>query len=144
MQAQNSMVHLCSLTEWSVQHIRDVFEAHSDELSLRAIAATFSESLRASVNDVPLNREGIKELVMAMRRTSRGYLRVYWQQTTEVPSDPTTNRVSLVFFSEAVQDSERCVIRTEPSTACTLSGVSRRYFRDPQGPSPLNVRKPLP
>ena len=95
------MIHLCSLTEWSIQHIRDVFEAHSDELSLRAISTTFSESLRASINGVPIDQEGIKELVMGMRRTSRGHLRVHWQQTIEAPSDPTTNRVSLIFFSEA-------------------------------------------
>ncbi|KAF9456750.1 hypothetical protein BDZ94DRAFT_1274861 [Collybia nuda] len=84
--------NLCSLSEWSIQHIRNVFEARSDEQSLRAIAATFSEDVSATVNGVPLSREGIDQLVLAMRRGSSGGLRVQWQQAIGAPWDPATNR----------------------------------------------------
>lgn len=87
---------LCSLSEWSVRHIRDVFEARSDEQSLRAISTTFSDNVNASVNGAPLSREGINQLVLAMRRSSPGGLKVHWQQAVEAPLDPATNRVSFV------------------------------------------------
>lgn len=88
--------NLCSLSEWSIQHIRDVFEARSDEQSLRAITATFSDNVSATVNGAPLSREGINQLVLAMRRGSAGGLRVQWQQAVEVPRNPATNRVSFL------------------------------------------------
>ncbi|KAF8643243.1 hypothetical protein AX16_009132 [Volvariella volvacea WC 439] len=83
--------NLCSLSEWSIQHIRDIFEAPSDESALRAISSTFSEDLHASVNGSSLSRDGINQLVLAMRKGSSG-LKVHWQQAVEVPQDPSTNR----------------------------------------------------
>lgn len=84
---------LSSLTEWSAEHIRGVFEAQTDDDSLRAIADTFSDKLTATVNGRSLTREGISQLVLAMRKQSRGCLAVKWKESVEVPRDPATNRV---------------------------------------------------
>ncbi|KAG6865797.1 hypothetical protein C0991_011789, partial [Blastosporella zonata] len=83
---------LVSLTEWSMRHIRDIFEAPTDEQSLRAISATFADNVDGSVNGMSLNREGINQLVLAMRRSSPAGLMVHWQQAVEASSDPATNR----------------------------------------------------
>jgi len=92
MEARNNVAKLSSLSEWSVQHIRDIFEARTDEQSLRSIDATFSDSVNASINGGMLSREGINQLVLAMRKGSTGELKVHWQQAVEVPRDPSTNR----------------------------------------------------
>lgn len=84
---------LSSLTEWSVEHIRDVFEALTDEESLDAIANTFSENITATLNGKPLPRQGIDTLVLSMRKQSCGRLKVDWKQSVEVPLDES-NRVS--------------------------------------------------
>ena len=98
MEAHRVSTTLCSLSEWSTQHIRDVFEARSEERCLRAIASTFSDSVKANINDMPLSREGINQLVLAMRRSSESGLKVHWQKAIEVPRDPTTNRVSFTLL----------------------------------------------
>ncbi|KAG6857378.1 hypothetical protein H0H87_004740 [Tephrocybe sp. NHM501043] len=92
MEAPIYGVPLPSLTEWSVRHIRDIFEASTDEQSLRAISTTFAEDVDGSVNGAPLSREGIKQLVLAMRKSSPKGLKVHWQQAVEASSDPVTNR----------------------------------------------------
>lgn len=96
MEARNNLTRLSSLSDWSIHHIRDVFEAPTDEESLRSIAATFSDDVTATLNGAPLSREGINQLVLAMMRGSSHGLRVVWQQAVEVPRDPFTNRVSIV------------------------------------------------
>lgn len=85
-----------SLSDWSVQHIRDIFEARNDESALRAVAMTFSENVAASLNGTALTRDSICQLVLAMRRGSSTGLKVHWQQAVEVPTDPLTNRVGPV------------------------------------------------
>lgn len=102
MESHSEVTKLCSLSEWSVQHIRDVFEAHSEEKCLRAISSTFSDAVNASINGMSLSREGINHLVLAMRRSSGDGLKVQWQQTMEVPRDAATNRVSLVLGCDAL------------------------------------------
>lgn len=92
MQASNSFNHLSSLTVWSMQHIRDIFESGSDDQCIKAVAETFSENIVATINGNPITREDIKQLVLGMRKGSQG-LRVHWQQAAEVPKDPATNRV---------------------------------------------------
>ncbi|KAG5635438.1 hypothetical protein H0H81_011258 [Sphagnurus paluster] len=92
MEARTDSARLCSLVEWSVRHIRDVFEAPTDEQSLRAISATFADDVNASVNGAPLSREGISQMVLAMRRSSPDGLKVKWMQAVEAPVDPATNR----------------------------------------------------
>lgn len=95
MEAHANPQTLSSLSEWSVRHIRDVFEARTDEQSLHAISSTFADHLNASINGAPLSRDGITQLVLAMRGSSPGGLKVQWQQAVEAPSDPMTNRVSV-------------------------------------------------
>jgi hypothetical protein len=90
-----SSQRLATLTEWSVDHIRSIFEAPTDMHALQAITNTFSDSLSASVNGKPLNRSGVENLVLAMRRAAvAAGLKVDWERTLEVPDDDKTNRVS--------------------------------------------------
>ncbi|KAK2460244.1 hypothetical protein APHAL10511_007633 [Amanita phalloides] len=103
--SKNSYPHalrLCSLSEWSQQHIRDVFEAETDEDALRAIRNTFADGVDARANGKPLPREGIDALVLAMRNCCanveeddgmpRSKLRVQWKCGVDVPTDPISNR----------------------------------------------------
>uniref|UniRef100_A0A0W0EUY7 Uncharacterized protein n=1 Tax=Moniliophthora roreri TaxID=221103 RepID=A0A0W0EUY7_MONRR len=88
---------LCSLTEWSIVHVRNIFEASSDEEALRAIMETFSPTVSATLNGSPLPREGIDKLVLAMRQGGRSDgvgngLKVHWKHTVEVPINGSTNR----------------------------------------------------
>lgn len=92
MQPSSSAVPLSSLTEWSMQHIQSIFEAHSDEQSLLAISDTFSDDVHIVVNGLTVSRDDINQLVLSLRRCSSRGLKVYWQQAVEAPSDPETNR----------------------------------------------------
>ncbi|KAJ7859150.1 hypothetical protein B0H14DRAFT_3446786 [Mycena olivaceomarginata] len=78
---------LSSLTEWSMQHIRDVFEAPSDELSLRAIHSTFSRNLKANLNGAALDFDELCGLVSAMRKSARNGLDVQWARADDAPDD---------------------------------------------------------
>ena len=95
MLRNNISTQLSSLTDWSVQHIQDIFESISDEAALRAVENTFSDDLIATVNGTRINKQGIKQHVVALRQSSsRCGLNVYWQHAVEASRDPTTNRVS--------------------------------------------------
>jgi hypothetical protein len=84
---------LSTLSEWSIQQIKDIFESPTDEGSLQFIQATFTDTLTATLNGAPLSRAGITQLVLAMRGTSKTGLGVTWHHTVEVARDPSTNRV---------------------------------------------------
>ena len=86
---------LSSLTQWSQEHIRAIFESSSNEEFNHAIEKTFSSDLKAMVNGKQVGRQEIKQSVLSMRTESSGSLRVEWKQTVEVPQD-TYNRV--IFF----------------------------------------------
>ncbi|EKM81220.1 hypothetical protein AGABI1DRAFT_112900 [Agaricus bisporus var. burnettii JB137-S8] len=79
-----------SLTSWSMQHINDIFEAPSDEESLRAVDTTFSRHVEASVNGKPIQYRDIQRMVLALRTNSN--LTVSWQQAQESPDDAATNQ----------------------------------------------------
>lgn len=94
---------LCSLTEWSQQQIRSIFEAETNDDALRAIKCTFADKVTATVNGISLPREGIDALVLGMRTGCRGSpdnsegeensrLQVTWKYCVDVPCDPATNR----------------------------------------------------
>ncbi|KAF7336784.1 hypothetical protein MVEN_02113800 [Mycena venus] len=87
---------LSSLAEWSMQHIRDVFEASSDELSLRAIGGTFSRTIKATLNGTPLDFDGLCGLVSAMRRSATSGLDVEWSRADDAPDDPGNRNGLLV------------------------------------------------
>lgn len=92
---------LTSLTQWSQEHIRDVFESISDEDSAKAVEHTFSKSINATVNDKQLGYADIKHLVPSMRKEAPNGLKVQWQQTVDVPCD-STNRVRSGCLSKRV------------------------------------------
>jgi len=83
---------LTSLTQWSQEHIRVMFESVRDEDSAMAVEQTFSKSINATLNDRQLGFAAIKQLVSSMRKEAPDGLKVQWQQTVEVPHD-STNRV---------------------------------------------------
>ena len=90
----DGIAKLSSLSEWSIQHIKGIFEAETDEDSLRNIRATFADNVSGFVNGSPLNREGIERLVLTMRKDSLMGLKVDWKHLVEAPQDRSTNRVS--------------------------------------------------
>ncbi|KAL0953259.1 hypothetical protein HGRIS_004509 [Hohenbuehelia grisea] len=92
MDRSHSLPQLSSLSEWSAQHIRDVFEAPSDDAAIRAVENTFSEDLEATINGQPLKRDNIKQLVIAMRQDAPSGLKVHWHRAVEVPREPSTPR----------------------------------------------------
>ena len=96
-----SSLQLTSLTQWSQEHIRDVFESSSDENSAKAVEQTFSKSINATINGRQLGYAAIKHLVLSMRKEAPNGLKVQWQQTVDVPCD-STNRVRGEFLSKEV------------------------------------------
>ncbi|KAF9533928.1 hypothetical protein CPB83DRAFT_844782 [Crepidotus variabilis] len=86
---------LSSLTHWSQEHIRRVFESDSDVETMEAIEATFSRSIRANINGSERGYEQIKHSVLALRQEVReNGLKVVWHSTVEAPADETNKRGS--------------------------------------------------
>jgi hypothetical protein len=89
---------LTSLTTWSHEHIRAIFEAKTDADALLAISSTFASTVQVTLNGSPLSREGIDHLVLMIRKSSRDGegkgVKVNWLQSVEVPKDES-NRVRL-------------------------------------------------
>ena len=92
-------IELSSLTKWSQEHVRAIFESSSSEESIQALEETFSSDLKATVNGKRVGRQEIKRSVLSMRGESSGGLRVEWKETVEVLQD-TYNRV--IFFFEPI------------------------------------------
>ncbi|KAL9712125.1 hypothetical protein Ac2012v2_005203 [Leucoagaricus gongylophorus] len=95
METTLSSLPLTSLTSWSMQHIHDIFEASSDDESLRALDKTFTKDVEATVNGNSIQYRDIQRMVLGLRKDSSSRLRVSWQQVHELPQDPSTNRVWL-------------------------------------------------
>ena len=89
----NTTSRICSLTEWSIRRISDIFESDTDDESLASIEATFTENVTATINGVPLTRDSLAQRVIALRRSSQSGLHVVWHRTADVVLDPHTNRV---------------------------------------------------
>src|ERR1700722_12285459 len=104
---------LSSLSEWSIERIKAVFEGSNSannsgdeddndnegsESKVRAaISATFADTVVVTANGSPLPREDIDLLVLAMRRSSvdpTTGLNVEWKRAEDIPRDPQTNRVN--------------------------------------------------
>lgn len=84
---------LPTIYEWSVEHIRNVFEAKTEEECAKAIDDTFSQHIDFSTNGKQLNRSDLHRFVLSMVVSSGFRLKVQWQNALEVPRDDT-NRVS--------------------------------------------------
>ncbi|KAL4244071.1 hypothetical protein ABKN59_010964 [Abortiporus biennis] len=80
-----------TIYDWSIEHIRDVFEAKSEDECLFAIDHTFSQSIEVIVNGNPLTRLELERFVLSMLKNSNFRLNVQWQHALEVPQD-STNR----------------------------------------------------
>ena len=90
------LVGLSSLTQWSQEHVRAIFESSSNEELIQAVEETFSSDINATINGKQvLGRQEIKQLVLSMRAEASGGLRVEWKHTVEVPQD-AYNRVILL------------------------------------------------
>ena len=84
---------LSSIYEWSIDHIKHVFEAKTEEDSLEAIDDTFSHHIEIIMNGKELSRGELQKFVLAMVKSSGFRLGVSWQNAVEVPRDDS-NRVS--------------------------------------------------
>lgn len=113
METTLSSLPLTSLTVWSMQHIRDVFEASSDEEALQALDNTFARNVEATVNGRPIQYQDIQGMVLALRKGSR--LKVSWQQARELPDDASTNQVRRLYF-------------WAKSTVVLMSGCNRAVY----------------
>ncbi|CAL1716951.1 unnamed protein product [Somion occarium] len=76
-----------SIYSWSIDHIKHVFEAKSEDECLRAIEDTFSHHIDVSVNGKELSRIELQKFVLTMVKTSGFRLNVSWQNAVEVPRD---------------------------------------------------------
>ncbi|KZT29680.1 hypothetical protein NEOLEDRAFT_1127448 [Neolentinus lepideus HHB14362 ss-1] len=78
---------LSTLTDWSKQHISALFEIGNDSDALKAIEETFSPDVVVMLNGTRLDRDGVKQLVLALRRAAPKGLKVDWQVVVDVPKD---------------------------------------------------------
>lgn len=82
-----------SIYSWSIDHIKNVFEAKTEEDCIRAIDDTFSHAIEVTVNGKHLSRMELQRFVLSMVGSSGYRLNVQWQNAVEVPLDDS-NRVS--------------------------------------------------
>lgn len=90
----NDEVALISLTRWSHNHIRDVFESTSEEECIQAIQKTFSKDIEATINGWQAQFDDIVQSVLTMRRESKHGLKVEWKQSVEVSQDSSNKVIS--------------------------------------------------
>ncbi|RDX57076.1 hypothetical protein K466DRAFT_484322 [Polyporus arcularius HHB13444] len=78
---------LSTFYSWSIEHIKNVFEAKSERDCLQALEDTFSQRLEFTFNGSPLPRVGLQKIVLGMLQTSGFCLNVDWLNAVEVPRD---------------------------------------------------------
>lgn len=81
-----------SFEDWSVEHIRSVFEAKSEDECRSAIENTFTSDIEFVANGAKLNLPQLTQFVLTMVTTSDFKLKVVWQSALETPRD-ALNRV---------------------------------------------------
>lgn len=92
---------LSSLTSWSQEHIAAIFEAPTEQGSLKALQETFSPSVKASINGKPLTYDDIERMVLEMRKEAPNGLKVHWLQTVEASYDQN-NLVSFLYRDHGI------------------------------------------
>ena len=117
-------IKLSSLTQWSQEHVRAIFESPSNEEFIQAVEETFSSDIKATINGKQVGRQEIKQSVLSMRAESSGGLRVEWKHTVEVPQD-TYNRV--IFFEP--------VLVQFLTSSCPTERIIRRFLCHSQHPT---------
>lgn len=108
---------LSTIYEWSLQHIRDVFEAKSEDECLRAIDQTFSRNIDFSTNGKQLSQADLRCFVLSMVSSAGYRLKVQWLNALEVPRDDT-NRVSL----------HSCILSSKGLIQSAQDGVLGGYY----------------
>jgi hypothetical protein len=83
-----------TLADWSMVHIKNMFEDPSDKVSLDVLRATFARDVNATVNGTPLSRDALEVFVGALRASAadRG-LRVEWKKAEGVPKEGSSQLV---------------------------------------------------
>ncbi|THH29992.1 hypothetical protein EUX98_g4187 [Antrodiella citrinella] len=76
-----------SIYTWSIDHIKTVFEAKTEDECIRAIDDTFSHAIDVTVNGKALSRMELQRFVLNMLGSSGYRLAVQWQNAVEVPRD---------------------------------------------------------
>jgi len=76
-----------SIYAWSIDHIKTVFEAKTEDECIRAIDDTFSHAIDVTVNGKALSRMELQRFVLNMLGSSGYRLAVQWQNAVEVPRD---------------------------------------------------------
>ncbi|TCD61124.1 hypothetical protein EIP91_009004 [Steccherinum ochraceum] len=71
-----------TIYSWSIDHIKSVFEAKSEDECLRAIDETFSHAIEVTVNGKVLSRMELQRFVLNMVGSSGYRLNVQWQNRT--------------------------------------------------------------
>ena len=127
---ENPIIALSSLTQWSQEHVRAIFESSSNEECIQAVEETFSNDIKATINGKQVDRREIKQSVLSMRAESSGGLRVEWKHTVEVPQD-TYNRVN--FFAP--------VLVQFPTPSSPTERIIRRFLCHSQHPTKTRGRR---
>lgn len=91
---------LPSIYAWSIDHIKHVFEAKSEEDCLEAIEDTFSHHIEIAINGKELSRGELQKFVLVMVKSSGFRLNVSWQNAVEVPRDESNRVGSMIGPSE--------------------------------------------
>ncbi|KAI0685959.1 hypothetical protein BC835DRAFT_1288927 [Cytidiella melzeri] len=86
---------LPTLYQWSIEHIKNVFEAKSEDECQVAIDETFSQGIEFMSNGKQLCRADLQKFVLSMVMASGFRLKVQWQNALEVPRD-SSNRDGVV------------------------------------------------
>ena len=114
-----------TIYEWSVEHIRDVFEAKSEDECIKALDDTFSQHIDFSTNGKQLSRTDLQRFVLSMVHMSGFRLKVQWQNALEVPRDES-NRVSCAVKSHLERaDSFHCRTAYLGDTTSSVTSENR-------------------
>ncbi len=118
---------LSTFYSWSIEHIKNVFEAKSERDCLQALEDTFSQRLEFTFNGSPLPRVGLQKIVLGMLQTSGFCLNVDWLNAVEVPRDGSNRVSSYPCDPQTLVGSHLALLslsrRVECSEATTLSGT---------------------
>ncbi|KIK55100.1 hypothetical protein GYMLUDRAFT_48050 [Collybiopsis luxurians FD-317 M1] len=86
--SSETKIRIPTLAEWSEARMAAIFEASTEEDALKAIADTFPDDVKATLNGNPLPRPMIDKFVLVMRPRPEGGLKVHWKEHAEAPKDP--------------------------------------------------------
>ncbi len=82
---------LPTLAEWAEPHVKSIFEATSVDNTIQALDNTFAwaKPPNVTLNGMPLDRAGVEGLILNMRPSPEGGLKVEWRELVGVPLEPS-------------------------------------------------------